>query len=225
MGGDNGKAGVLIPGKAIDPDATDIGDASTALLDRLQLLPTDAELAQAGGLAAAIVGPPQSVAVIEANATALSKWWAVALGSVGVGAWPAVSLFLKDNTADHAMLIIGIAIVITSVILAIGYIVGSDVRGRAEASVATIQARQAVAETMVQTAQRAYSAPPATNEPQLVALPTAMKVHNTKESGDAEQGWLAIALLREDDKTKYLLVKAKDKRWVDEEDVLFETPT
>ncbi len=74
-------AEIRIPGNAIDPEGADVAAPAAGVLRELHLLPTKEELAEAGKAAALLGGPPQSVAVIEAGATALSKWWAGGLGA------------------------------------------------------------------------------------------------------------------------------------------------
>lgn len=73
---------VRIPGKAISADGDVLGPAK-AFLQGLKLLGSDKEMDAAGNAAAAFTGPAQSVALIEAGATAASKWWATGLASVG----------------------------------------------------------------------------------------------------------------------------------------------
>jgi hypothetical protein len=214
---------VQIPGGAVDPEAKDVAGATQAMLESVQLLPTPEDLKKTGTFGALFKGSPQSIAVIEASATAFSKYWTLGLGAAAAAAWPAMAIFWKgQDEANQRTLMIGLAIAIAAVVLAIGYIVGSDVRGRSAASVATIEAREAVATAMISAAQSAYEPPASTHASQPVALPAAMKVRNTEQSGDAERGWVAIALRLDAGKTRYLLVKAGDKQWVEERFVQFE---
>jgi hypothetical protein len=100
-------------------------------------------------MTALLGGTPQSVALLDAGGTALSKWWATGIGAAG----PAVAAFWGGETpATHRMLIIALAVGFAAAVLAIGYIVGSDVRARSAAAVATINARAEVATTFARLA-------------------------------------------------------------------------
>jgi hypothetical protein len=63
---------VQIPSKAVSDDK-DIREPARNLLEDLNLLGTPEETKEAGEFAAIYKGPPQSVAVIEAGATAATK--------------------------------------------------------------------------------------------------------------------------------------------------------
>lgn len=76
-------AEVQIPGKAVS-DEKDVRRPVRILLEDLNLLGTEAETKEAEGFKAAFAGPPQSVAVIEAGATAAAKWWAAGLGAAAI---------------------------------------------------------------------------------------------------------------------------------------------
>lgn len=60
---------------------SDLWSPLQSLLVGLNVLPTDADLDKADGLSGLLQGPPQSVAILEAGATAAAKAWA-ALASV-----------------------------------------------------------------------------------------------------------------------------------------------
>jgi hypothetical protein len=66
---------VQFPEQAFNTTATgnDILPPLETLEQGLYILPTDNDASKAG-VAATFQGPPQSVAIIEAGATALSKW-------------------------------------------------------------------------------------------------------------------------------------------------------
>jgi hypothetical protein len=72
---------VRIPRKAVSDD-TDIREPARNLLEGLNLLGTREETEQAKGFTAAFTGPPQSVALIEAGATAAAKWWSAGLAAL-----------------------------------------------------------------------------------------------------------------------------------------------
>jgi hypothetical protein len=77
---------VRIPNKAVS-DGTDVRGPAEALLRGLYLLPRGDDLQKADGLGSVLHGPPQSVALIEAGATAAAKWWAAGLGASVLAAW------------------------------------------------------------------------------------------------------------------------------------------
>src|SRR4051794_15199134 len=157
---DNGSAAaVRLPGDAVAHDGQDVAAPAAAILERLNVLPPQKELDDAGGPGTAFGGPPQSVAVIEATATALSKWWAVGLGVSITAAWGSVVGFWNtQQPPTQRMVLLTASIATAALALAIGYIVGSDVRGRAAATVATVEARARIAEAVI---RRAEGQPPA----------------------------------------------------------------
>jgi hypothetical protein len=75
-----GTTDVQIPSKAVSEE-TDVSEPVTVPLQDLNLLGKSSEIAEAGGFTAAFTGPAQSVALIEAGATAAAKWWAGGLGA------------------------------------------------------------------------------------------------------------------------------------------------
>ncbi len=83
-------ADVAIPGKAVSSGA-DIARPVRALLEDLQLLGTKEQSDNASGFVAAFKGPPQSVALIEAGATAATKWWATGLGASIIAVWGSIA--------------------------------------------------------------------------------------------------------------------------------------
>lgn len=133
-------------------ELTDGGDLSVptmSLLYDLNLLPSPNELTNAGNARATFGGPPQSVALIEAGATAVAKWWSTAGGAVVAAAWGSVTLFWGHHSAIHAEMLWAASIVTAALVLAIATLLATDVRGRAAASVATIQARADVAAALL----------------------------------------------------------------------------
>src|SRR5438094_78317 len=81
MSNGSSKNGVTFPGKAQDPTGNDLSKPVVQLLNDVNVLGTTEDLKAANGTGAAFAGPPESVAIIEAGATALGKWWATALGA------------------------------------------------------------------------------------------------------------------------------------------------
>lgn len=152
----NNQGSVQLPGNAISPSADDIAAPARSLLVSLRLLGTDDDIEKAGQFGAIFIGPPQSVAVIEAGATALAKWWAVGLGAAAVTAWGSIATFWGEQPVDTHRVVLWIgAIVSAAALLAIGLIVSSDVRGRAAASVAAIEARTIIGRTTLELAKDA----------------------------------------------------------------------
>jgi hypothetical protein len=141
---------VQFPGQAQDAGASDLSDPVVRLLQGLSLLGSKDELTGASSLGAVFSGPPQSVAILEAGATAVTKWWSAALGTgitaTGVVAAVKGSVFSgKPLDWGHIALIGEAALVIAAMSLAVAIIVGSDIRGRATGAAAQIRARADVA--------------------------------------------------------------------------------
>ena len=127
---------VRFPEQALDASGTDILSPLKELQQKLDILPMDGDSAKAG-MSATFTGPPDSVAIIEAGATALSKWWSVAIAGLG-GATVITSAATKfwsgQSGAVRVGLIGGMAAVLVAAIIAVSVMVASDVRGRAQGS-------------------------------------------------------------------------------------------
>ena len=210
---------VQIPAKAISATGKDILDPTAALLRGMNLLGTTADNKKADSFRATISGPPASVALIEAGATAASKWWATGLAAGVAVAWGRVAVWWNGQNPDtQRAVLLAAGIVTAAAVLGIAYLLGSDVRGRSIAAVATIEARARIAEAMVRTAQASAGAPTATGTPstQLVTLPEAFPVSHTAMPGANEVGWRAVAVLTDGkDIIKYLVIKGTAHEWVD----------
>jgi hypothetical protein len=213
---------VKIAGDAIDVDGGSILPPTQALLRGLGLLPDDEELKKAGKFTAAFTGPPDSVSIIEAGATAASKWWATAIGAGATAISTRIATLWEkfDGPLPQAFALLSVGVVLGSAALGIAYLLASDVRGRASAMVATIEARRDVAIEMAGRAAAASgSRPPGTG------LPTAigpLDAENAREKGTtAESGWKAIAMRESADGVQYLLVKEGRTEWIDASDVSF----
>lgn len=216
---------VRIPGRAVGADAADILDPVSRLLQGLNLLGTKSENDRATSFAAVFDGPPQSVAVIEAGATAASKWWSAGLGAVAASVWGSVVTFWGslDRASQH-ILLWGAAIVTAAAMLGIAYLLGSDVRGRSLGAVATIEARARIAHAMVDAARRTYESPASDAAGDVIGLPQPLRVSWTTRPGSDEAGWVAVAL-QSDGKSsnRFLLVKGKDHAWADASEVVVST--
>jgi hypothetical protein len=201
---------------------SDVAKPTRNFLNNLNLLPTQEELKSAGGPGAVFGGPAQSVALIEAGGTALAKWWSAGAGAVILGAWGSVRVFWNSNPDVHGVMLWTASIVSAALVLAIGALLSSDVRGRAAAMVATVRARADIGRTMLEAAQKAggVGAGAIEGSAHVVSL-AGLSARNL--AGEDSGGWLAIAMHdhAEVDKIQYLLVKGKDKSWVKSSDVDF----
>jgi len=148
----NSPSGVLFPATVQDPKGDDLSQPVTQLLRDLSMLGTPTEIESANGVKAAFTGPPQSVAIIEAGATALGKWWTAALAS-GASLTAIIAAIQGIWGGEHdpvrVAFVAGAAVVVAALAIAIGIIVSSDVRGRAAGAAAQIQARANIATTFL----------------------------------------------------------------------------
>jgi hypothetical protein len=192
----------IIPVKRADI-ADDLATPTVDLLRDLNLLPTPGDLEAADGPNAAIGGPPQSVALIESGATALAKWWSVA-GAGAVGAiWVSVRKFWDGNDpANQRVLLWAAAIVSAAIVLAIGWLFGSDLRCRAQVQSATVQSRADVAKAILRLAEAVHAEPDAAaaaNPPPggpVAPLPSGVKVTYSKhvQVPGRKADWTALAV-------------------------------
>lgn len=238
-------ATVAIPSQAVSVGQDILGPLET-LLQGLHMWETPtATTDSTTGLTGTFRSPPASVALIESTATALSKWWASGLGAsviaiwAGIGAW-----WLKQDRQVQGTVIWAAGIATGAAILAIGYILGSDLRGRSAAAVATIAARARVTEIMVRATQASQAAPSpsvsgvaqsantqvaATVQPpslvgHMVALSPPVVVSWTARPALDETGWRALAMLFAPSAHQYFLVKDAVQEWVDAAEIVFPSP-
>ncbi len=132
-------------------------------------------------------------------------------------AWGALAAFNDDLPTQHRGTFL-VAVVTAAAVLAIGYIIGSDVRGRAAASVATMEGRAIVARAMIEAAVATRADPDPQVAGQIVSLPSPLNMRYHPPRGDEELGWKAVAL-RVTDKNEYLLIKGGTQVWAGEADV------
>jgi hypothetical protein len=206
-----------LPSKAVAPDGKDLVGPAADLLRGLSLLPKEGESA---GIGAAFKGTPDSVSVIEAGATALSKMWAAGLGASILGIWSSVGVWWGKQGEDAQVGVLWAAAIATAALaLGLAYIVGSDVRGRAAATVATLQARAAIADTFIRQAASLYKPEDMKAAAQIIPIspPLAMKWSRRKASD--EKGWIASAMRFQGDDTEYWLSKGATQSWVAATDV------
>lgn len=143
---------VRFPQQSINPEAKDVVSPLKEILQGLSVLPSDADMAKSGA-AATFSGPPDSVAIIEAGATASSKWWSVAIAALGgtaVISAAATSFWNGQATDVRVGLIAGIAALLVAAVIAVAVIISSDVRGRAQGAAAQYAARASVANHFMQ---------------------------------------------------------------------------
>lgn len=195
----------------------------------MNLLGTTDDLKNADGVSSVLNGPPQTVALIESGATAAAKWWATGGAAVVAAAW--VKLYSwwgsqPGHIQDVALW--GIAIITSAVALAIAYLLATDIRSRAAAAVATVNARALIGQWMISSAGQAYhgaavvpaaQAAPAKSE--IYPLPSPLSVTNTSKPGPDEPGWTAVALLRDDTGFKYLVGKGAETAILAENQIQF----
>lgn len=214
---------VQIPAKAVS-DKDDVRQPVRDLLEDLNLLGTRQAETEANKVTAPFRTTPDSIAVIESGATAATKWWTAGLGAIVIATWAKVAAWWGSQPVDLKQAVVfGAAIVTAAAALAISYLLSSDVRGRAAASVATFEARSRVAVEMIQAAQAVRDRWTTPSEGQLIALSPGAKVRNTAEPAANEQDWRAIALERQPDDTfKFLVVKGEDQQLLDGSKVLFD---
>jgi hypothetical protein len=212
---------VQIPANAILPEGADLAGPIQQLLRRLALLGDEKENDAADGFMTALQGPPQSVALIEAGATAASKWWATGLGTTVVAAWSAFAGWWSGETpANQRVAIWAVAIITAAAVLGIAYLLATDVRGRGMAAAATIRARAQLAVAVIQASESAYAPTPPAPREQIVALSQPLPVNYLTQPADNEAGWQAVALLSNGkDVTKYLVINGGQQAWVDDSEI------
>ncbi|MCW2774491.1 MAG: hypothetical protein JWN91_2817 [Nocardioides sp.] len=234
------KAVAALPSRAVSAEV-DLVAPTRILLEELNLLPDKDQLEKASDFGSAFSGPPSSVSIIEAGGTALSKWWAAGIGVSAVGLWGSIGAWWARQSGDIQTGVLWAAAVATgALVLGLAYILGSDVRGRSAAMVATIDARARIAEAVLREAGDLYtpdsvSASPAnaedTSHPKqgaMLALPAMLSAEWSDESsgrphgGPDEKGWIAtVARFNADNSIDFLLSKDRRHRWVSSENIRF----
>ena len=213
---------VQIPAQAVDPTGDNVNVPTADLLRWLNLLPKDGE--SLGGASTVFGGPPDSVAVLEAGATAASKWWSVAIAGSStaitgalVGLWESLG---ESHNWNQPVAIVALGLVLASGTIGITYLLGSDVRGRAAAMTSTIDARRDIATKMIQVSRDSYAAS-IVGAYTSVPMSGVLDAENSKKHGVAEQDWKAVAARQKGDSLEFLLVKGNEAEWVPAADVKF----
>jgi hypothetical protein len=210
----------LVPAKAVDVDGADLGKPTVEYLRALGLLPLKGETAD--GWRAVLGGTPDSVSVIEAGATSLSKWWAAGLGTALAAGWGSARVwFPSQESGIQETVIWAAAVASAAVAVGIAYIVGSDVRGRSAASVAMLNARSAVAGAMLREAVGVYKPAPPEPAGQVFPVSPHLELEWTKRDKDDEPGWIATAMRITGDKVEYWLAKERVHGWAPADEVRF----
>jgi hypothetical protein len=202
---------VSMPNGAVK-DGDDLLAPLNDLLAGLNLLPSEQDLADAAKPSAALRGTPASVAVIEGGATSAAKWWSAGAGAAIVGMWGSVAGWWSDLDAEvQGSALIGAAVVTAALALAIGFLLGNDVRGRATAAAATIEARRAITVQWVKSSAAVYD-PSSLSPATLIALPSTLAIKLTTQPSSNESGWRAVAIERAADGTlRYIVVKGSQE--------------
>jgi hypothetical protein len=195
-------------------DEGDLAVLGTAgsVLHAFNLLGTQEETRKAGEVPAFFGGPPQSVAVLEAGASAFSKWWAAGLGTAVAGAWTVIKPWWEnDESVNHNVVIASLSAVTLAAVIGIAVIVNADLRSRAAAAVATVNARGKMAELAF--AQMEPSAAKAGGR-SVVALPRSVKFSWKTRARKDEEGWTAVlAQVDGNEPVKYLVIKGGQQEW------------
>jgi hypothetical protein len=213
---------VRLPTEAVGGDSFTL--PTTTLLSSLNLLPGDGDLERASEASAAFSGPPRTVALIEAGATAASKWWAGGIGASAVAVWAAVRGWWNSASTPLQTTSLWVGSITTAAaVLGIAYLLGSDVRGRAAAQTETIRARAAVADAFIRVVGDVQVATTGagrwvdkSRKPLFVSPLPLMLVTYTSKPGVDEFNWLAVAVLSDGEQlVKYLVVKDGVHEWAD----------
>jgi hypothetical protein len=140
--------GVKWPGNAYDPEGDDLSVPVQQFLRDLSLLAEPDEKA-------GIVKTPESVQVMSAGATALSKGWSTLIGVFGGGGAIAAALAgfgasPTDTPLQRAVFVASAAVLLAAAVTAVAMIVKADVTARARASSAEYTARGHVVRAVLQ---------------------------------------------------------------------------
>jgi hypothetical protein len=213
------------------PDTSYIEAPTQAVLRAVNLLPQDEELAKASGPRSWFKGTPDSVAVIEAGVTAASKWWAIAIsgGAAVVAArvsvaWDSIG---QSQAWNQPFALLSVGVVLAAALGSVAFLLGSDVKGRAAATVATIEARRDVAIAMLHHAGQSF--PPAdhaapvkgTRSGPAIGRQGAAARNGLDHGHVAENDVSAHTTHEANGKTPYILVKGAEAVRVEPKSVIF----
>jgi len=147
---------IEIPGGAVDHEAKDLAGPAAALARTLDLL------RDGHALPANDTQTPPSLQVIQAGSLAFSRLWnrVVASGVTVAGLATSIGAVVANLTTSlpdsiGTALVAGGLLVVATGVIAIAIIVAADVRSRAEATVAQMNGRVAIATAIVDAAGKA----------------------------------------------------------------------
>lgn len=145
-----------VPADAVGGD--DILVPAQTMLRGLSVLPASSDL-NGSAMSVALKGTPDSVAIIEAGGTALSKGFASLIALLGgaTAVMTAVTGFWEnEQTSVRVTLLGGSAFFLAAAAIAIAVIVAADVSGRAAGAVAQYDARRHIGTTMLELSLAAH---------------------------------------------------------------------
>jgi hypothetical protein len=132
------------------------------------------------------------------------------------GWWP------DQGTSVKVVVLGGAAVVTAALIGAIGYLIASDVRGRAAAAVSLIEARATVATNMLDAARALFAPTSEGSAAEIVPLPGGLKAKYLPAEGDEERGWQVVAMERQSDgSVKYIVVKGSEENKASASELVF----
>lgn len=187
----------------------------------MNLLP--AANATLGDFTYAFAGPPDSVSILEAGATAATKGWSTLIGvsAAATSAWILKAWAgLATNSWNQPFALLAVAIVLAAAALGIARLFAADVQGRSLAMTATIEARRNVAIAMIDAASERFTAPTSGQHDEcMIGLP-GLSAENADETATlAQQGWKALAWRSAIGREEFLLTKGQVTKWVDAQHV------
>jgi len=152
--------------------------------DSVTISSIQADQKTAGDARTAFTGAPQSIAIIEAGATAASKGWAAAISALGgaTAVWAAVSHFWESQPAVQGTLIVGAAVVIAACALGAALIMYGDVQARGQAAAAQYPARASVAAAFLSGARCDHQHPLPSGSS---VVGSTMSAPNVEKDGDS----------------------------------------
>lgn len=213
---DNGekKQPTQIPADAIRPAVEgDLVVPVGSLLRNVNLLGKEAE---EDGFASTLEGSSTPVAVIESTTTALAKWWATGGSAALVVVWVwAANYWPNQDPATKRTIILSVAIFSAALVLAVGHLLSSDVRGRAVASAATFRARADIVDSVIRA-----SLTDATHR--VIPLPQLSHVGWIK-GGDTRHDWVLLAVEgnSESGGPRFLIQRDTRHEWVSATEISF----
>lgn len=185
---------VQIPEEALDKEGKDVLEPLKTTLTGLNVLGEEDGSKKTTGIASTFISPPDSVAIIEAGATSLSKWWVAAVGALGGTAaiTAGVTSFWSGQAQNTRVALVGgVAGVLVAAILGVALMVSADVKGRAYGAGAVYDARASIANEFLRLSMLA-SRPPVQAAQPIAGKPANGSSHGTDALTDDELMGLLI---------------------------------